>query len=170
MPIRTTTVDRQRTLAGLAKATFDTGNRPEAVEKAVEALLRANPQLTRDSALKSGMTLFVPRIRDMPPAAGKTRAHDDIVALLSQRAKAFEQFAGKPLDQAIAAAEERVKDTLSPDTAKAIVGARPDLKDKIKVMQEGAKKEAERVKTSTERIRTTIAEVVRDIEKPTRGS
>lgn len=171
MPIRTTTVDRQRTLAGLAKDVFDTGNRPEAVERAADALLRANPQLAGNAALKSGMTLFVPRIKGMKLAAGKTRARDDdLVDFVLERARSFAQFAGKPLDQVIAAAEGRVKETQSPETEKAIVGARPDLKDQIKVMQEGAQREAERIKVSVERVRVTIAAIVRDLEKRTRHS
>jgi hypothetical protein len=166
MPIRTTTVDRQRTLASLAKALFDTGNRPEAVGRAVEALRHANPQLAENAALKSGMTLFVPKIANMKLAAGKTRAADDVVVNLAlERARSLAQLAGKPLDATIAAAEERARDAQSPDTVRMILRARPDLKEGIKFMQEGAAREVERVKAAATTFRAIIDAVVQDLQK-----
>jgi len=171
MPIRTTTVDRQRTLAGLAKAVFDTGNRPELIEKAVEALRHANPQLGEDAALKSGMTLFVPRIEGMKLGAAKAQAGDEALAELAlERANSFAQLAGKPLDAAIAAAQERAKDTLSPETLKAILQARPDVEKQIKAMQEGTAREAERIQAAVTNFRVTIKTIVKDLQNRASGA
>ena len=171
MPIRTTTVNRHRTLAGLAKAVFDTGNHPETIEKTVEALRRANPQLAENAALQSGMTLFVPKVEGVGPGVTRVQTgHEALADLAVERAKSLAQLAGRPLDAVMAAARERAEDTRSPATVRTILRARPDMEEHIATMQAGAAREAERIQAAVEKFRATMETLIEDLGNRASGT
>ncbi|WP_141340285.1 hypothetical protein [Bradyrhizobium sp. USDA 3458] len=166
MAIRVAKVGSHRTLAAFAKALYNVGNRQEALDMAVLALRRANPQVAEDKALKPGMTLIAPELTAIQRSPTGMRADADVlVSLALARAQALAGLAGEPLEAAVRAAFDRATDAHDPQTVDAILTVRPDLREQINAIQDGAALEFNRIKAAAERARATIDAMTQDIRK-----
>ncbi|HYE29034.1 MAG TPA: hypothetical protein VEA61_12500 [Allosphingosinicella sp.] len=182
MPIRITKVGRQRSLAGLAKALFDTKGSAELQERAEAALLRANPQLAAEGGLKAGATVIVPTVRDLrakeepaaveppppPPPSGARGGRDSeeaepVLALARQRAESLAELGGRSIEAALAVARRSLRELKSEETAAALLAARPDLRDRLETVRGEADKEVKRIAEAGRTLRQVTARALDDL-------
>ena len=76
MALRIETVGRARTVAGLVKSLVGEKVPPEALDRAKEALLRANPRLAEEGGFTPGMQIIVPRFEVASEGRAETAAVD----------------------------------------------------------------------------------------------
>lgn len=165
MPIRLATIGRQRTIAGIAKAVFDVSS-GAALEQAQAALIRANPHLADESAIRPGERIIVPAIpalRPHPAAAAGDALPEPLLDLARERFAALEKMAGDPLEKIVAAAKEAAQETRSKDRIDAILKSRPDLREQIGAIQQGAEAELERVIAATGALRDAVERLKADL-------
>lgn len=184
MPIRITTIGRQRTVAGLAKALFDTKGSAALQERAEAALLRANPQLAQEGGIKAGLSIIVPAVRDLipkgedtpaapsPPPPGATAAPaaragepppDSAIGLAASRVRALADLGGQSLEAALADAKLAVKELKSEETATALRAAHPDFGERLEAVRGEADKEVKRITESGKQLREITAQVLADL-------
>jgi hypothetical protein len=165
MPIRFTTVDRQRSLAAVARAVYDIGNEPEALERAVAALRRANPHARDDSALASGMTLVVPDLRRLRPAGTANDVPVDTTQRTAlERAEALRRVTDRSLARAVDEAKRWEREVAADVTLEAIIKTRPDLRDKLPFFREDAGKRVERIAAAGQAFGKTMDEVLKALK------
>ena len=181
MPIRIATVGRQRSVAGLAKALFDTRGSAALQERAEAALLRANPQLATEGGLKSGATVIVPPVRDLSPrevpeaapspppavpaapAGARPQSREPAIALARERAAALAELGGRAIEEALGAAKRSARDLKSEEVAAALLQVRPDMRDRLEAVRGEADKEVKRIAEAGKQLRKVTARAIEDL-------
>ncbi|HVQ07047.1 MAG TPA: hypothetical protein VMS43_01295 [Allosphingosinicella sp.] len=178
MPVRITKIGRQRTVAGLAKALFDTKGSAALQGRAEAALLRANPELAKEGGIKAGMTLIVPRVRDLaakneeggpptPPAPAPTDGGKDspatAIGLARGRTQALAELGGRALDAALSSAKRSAKELKSEATATALLAARPDFAERLEAARGQADQEVKRIAEAGKQLRKVTALALDDL-------
>lgn len=166
MPIRIATVGRQKSVATLAKALFETKGSPEAQARAEEALLRANPGISSEGAIKPGVRVVVP---SGPEHAPKALANDidgdaePLVAVARANAEALEKLAAGPVARLIEVTKKDAGDV------KGVVGRlsafRPEIKELGAQIIKDAAAEAGRMSQGADAVRAAIKELANDLPK-----
>lgn len=179
MPIRITKIGRQRTIAGLAKALFDTKGSAALQERAEAALLRANPQLAQEGGIKAGLSIIVPKVRELsanedaapatpspPPssaAAGVEAEVESSIGLARSRVQALADLGGRSLAAALDSAKRAAKELKSEETATALLAAHPDFGERLEAVRGEADKEVKRITESGKQLRDITAQVLADL-------
>ena len=165
MPIRLATIGRQRTVAGIAKAVFDVSS-GAALDQAQAALIRANPHLADEGSIRPGERIIVPAhptLRPHPATATDDTLSQPLLDLARERLAALDKLSGDALERVVAAAKEAAEETRSKDKIDAILKARPDLREQLGAIQEGASREAERVIASVQMLRDAVERLKSDL-------
>jgi hypothetical protein len=187
-PIRIAQVGRQRSVAGLAKALFDTKGSAALQERAEAALLRANPQLAAEGGIRSGATIIVPAVRDVPPrteepaaasqpsprgraapaapaasAGGGEPSREPAIAAARERATALAELGARSIEAALGAAKRSARDLKSEETAAALLAVRPDMKERLEAVRGEADKEVKRIAEAGKRLRNVTARALEDL-------
>jgi cysteinyl-tRNA synthetase len=166
MPVRFTTIGRQRTLSGIAKAVYDVGSRADALEQAVEALRRANPQLGDDASITPGMNIAVPALGSIKQSeAAAVPEPEALQALAAQRARALASLAARATQTSLEEAKKWQEDSRSPETVSAIIKARPDLRDKLDALQADAVKRTERIAQSGDTLDSALKSLIDSLKQ-----
>lgn len=166
MPIRIATAGRQKSVATLAKALFETKGSPEVQARAEEALLRANPGIAVEGSIRPGARIIVPSEADLPPkpsAADTDGDADPLVAIARGNAKALNTLVSGPVAKLI---EETKKGA---GEVKEVVGriaaARPEIKALVAQIQKDAAAEADRMASGAEAVRAALRQLEKDLPK-----
>lgn len=164
MAVRIATIGRQKSVATLAKALFDTKGSPEAQARAEEALLRANPGIAVAGAIKPGTRIVVPT----DPNLSSKPADDDIdadteplVAVARANAEALEKHIAGPVTRLIAETKKGAGEI------KEIVGRlaanRPEFKELGADITKNASGEAGRMTLNADAVRTALKALAKDL-------
>lgn len=157
MPVSLSTIGRQRTIAGLAKAVFGVKDDPELQKRGEEALLRANPGLAGEGGLKAGTPIIVPDLRDRRTISpsGETAPPAEPIGTAGAAAE-IADLAGARLDAALKEAGVNAKLLKTKAVADAIAAARPDLKDKLPAIAAEVDQEVKRAEEAAAKLRAAI--------------
>jgi hypothetical protein len=159
MPLRITTVGREKTVGGLVKSLLGAKSSKELQERATEALLRANPALAEEGGVRAGMPVIVPdlgRSDDDTPAAAAEDAPPHGTPLEIALMAARDQL-GSGIDAAAAAVKAQAKAIRSTKTQKAVLAAHPELnKDQLEAMAAAEEQEADRLAALVQEFRARI--------------
>jgi len=157
MPVSLSSIGRQRTIAGLAKAVFGVKGDPELQKRGEEALLRANPGLAGEGGLKAGTPIIVPDLRDprtISPS-GETAPPAEPTGTAGAAAE-IADLAGARLDAALKEAGVNAKLLKTKAVADAIAAARPDLKDKLPAIAAEVDQEVKRAEEAAAKLRAAL--------------
>lgn len=150
MPIQLKTIGRQQSLTAVAKSAFGLSNASAAtVRAAEEALVRANPFLAEEGAIKAGVQIVVPPIKAAgadenarPVATGR----ETVVSLGLDRAKELSAVTAAVVENLPKVAAEGRALLADKAVRKAFVDAYPELSDAYaaapKLFDEAAKQAA----------------------------
>lgn len=158
MPVSLSSIGRQRTIAGLAKAVFGVKGDPELQKRGEEALLRANPGLAGEGGLKAGTPIIVPDLRDprtISPS-GETAPPAEPTGTAGAAAAEIADLASARLDTALKEAGVNAKLLKTKAVADAIAAARPDLKDKLPAIAAEAEQEVKRAEEAAAKLRAAL--------------
>jgi hypothetical protein len=168
MAVRIATIGRQKSVATLAKALFDTKGSPEAQAQAEEVLLRANPGIAVAGAIKPGMRIVVPT---GPALAAKPSADEidadaePLVSVARAQAEALEKHIDGPIARLIAETKKGAGDV------KEIVGRlaanRAEFKELGAEIIKNAAEEAARMSKGSDAVRAAIKALGKDLPKET---
>jgi hypothetical protein len=164
MAVRIATIGRQKSVATLAKALFDTKGSPEAQARAEEVLLRANPGIAIEGAIKSGVRIVVPadtKLSTKPSADDIDADAEPLVAVARAQAEALDKFIAGPVSRLIEETKKGAGDV------KEIVGRlaanRPEFKDLGAEIIKNAAGEAERMNKGSDAVRAAIKALGKDL-------
>jgi phage tail protein X len=166
MPIRITKIGRQRTVAGLAKALFDTKGSAALQERAEEALLRANPRLAEEGGIKPGSSVIVPEVRDLGAKEAAADGKDEseaAIGLARGRAQALADLGGRSLEAALGGAKRAARELKSEATATALLAVRPDFRARLEAARGEADKEVKRIADAGKELRKVTALALDDL-------
>jgi hypothetical protein len=166
MPIRIATIGRQKSVATLAKALFETNGSPEALARAEEALVRANPGIAAEGAIKPGMRIFVPSGSAFGPKAQADDGDGDaepLVAVARANAAALDKLVAGSVARLI---EETKKGA---GEVKEVIGrlsaSRPEFKELGAQIVKDAEAEAERMSQGADAVRAAIKQLTKDLPR-----
>lgn len=167
MPIQLKTIGRQQSLTAVAKSAFGLSTPSAAtVRAAEEALVRANPFLAEEGAIKAGVQIVVPPIKTAgadegtrPVATGR----ETVVSLGLDRAKELSAATAAVVENLPKIAVESRALLADKAVRKAFVDAYPELSDAYaaapKMLDEAAKQAAADVGET----QAALASLLRDL-------
>ena len=158
MALKVATIERQRTLAGLAKTLYAVKDAPELQKKAEEALVRANPHLAEEGKLKSGETVVVPDVKGLDRAKDATArfADDPLGDRGAERLRRL-SAASEKLAAAAAKAGEAAAAALKDRTfTAALAKTHPELKGQVADITAASKADADRLVLRTKQLQDAI--------------
>ena len=168
MPIKFATVNRERTLAGLARSIFGIKNEPELQRRAEAALIKANPHLANAGRLQAGSTVVVPDVPGLSATDGVRRLpilppliEDNHGERLSRLAKVTERL----VDIAAQDGELRRGELKKRDFAAALARTHPDLREQVPQIAEATSAHAELLVLRAKQLHEAVMRVQADHER-----
>lgn len=163
MAFRIETAGRARTVAGLVKSLVGEKVPPEALDRAKEALLQANPRIEKDG-FTPGMQIIVPRFEVASEGRAETAAVDAApvdAGLVRASAEALLARMTSHVEAQLAEAKETVGLLRAKKTQDAILAVRPDLKDRLEDLGKEVEAKGKRLRAVGQDLGTRLSGLAR---------